>query len=138
MIHYWCKNPDELVRHQIKQKMITAQDLTEVQSVHFTVGGDHRGGKFRMTRKALFCISSKATIPRIFQIASFEYSKDSTPVLKSTVLDPIGESLKVTVKGGRFIVTKGEEYMLMVQFNFSPECNGTIEVCNLPLLSLVI
>lgn len=108
MVRFWYKNPDKLIRHQIKE-IISAQDLTEVQSVHFTVGGDHGGGKFRMTLKVLFCFSSKVTISRLFQIASVEYSKDSTSVLKSTVLDPIGESLKVMVEGGRFIITRGEK-----------------------------
>jgi hypothetical protein len=118
--------------------MITAQDLTEVQNVHFTVGGDHGGGKFRMTLKVLFRFSSKATISRLYQIASVEYSKDSTPVLKSTVLDPIGESLKVMVEGGRFIVTVGEEDRLTVQFDYSPESNGTTQLCSVPTTIVVV
>jgi hypothetical protein len=64
------------------------------------VGGGHGGGKFRMTLKVLFRLSSKATISRLFQTASVEYSKDITSILKSTVLDPIGESFRVMVEGG--------------------------------------
>jgi hypothetical protein len=137
LVRYWCKNPDELVQHQIKE-MINAQDLTEVQSVHFTVGGDHGGRKFRMTLKVLFCFSSKATISRLFQIASVECSKNSTPVLKSIVLDPIGESPKVMVEGDRFIVMKGEEDRFTVQFSSSPECNGTTQVCSVPTTIVVV
>jgi hypothetical protein len=70
-----------------------------------------------MTLKVLFCFSSKVTISRLFRIASVEYSKDSTSVLKSTVLDPIGESLKVMVEGGRFIVTSGRSHV-----------NGTVQL----------
>jgi hypothetical protein len=130
LVRFWFKSPDELARQQIQQ-MITDQDLSEVQSVHFTVVGDHGRGKFRMTLKFCFTFPWNLLF-RLFQIACVEYSKDSTLVLKSTVLDPIGESLNRMVEGGRFIVTKGEEDGLMVQFSSSPEGNITTQVCNVP------
>jgi hypothetical protein len=86
----------------------------------------------------LFRLSSKATISRLFQIASVEHSKDVTSILKSTVLDPIGESLRVMVEGGRFIVTKGEDNKLTVAFRLSPECNGVTQVCSVQNTIVVV
>jgi len=92
VVFYWYKLPELLVRHQLEQ-MMSEQDLGLVEEVHFTVGGDHGGGRFWITLKVMFCLSSKAAISRLFQIASVEYSKDSTPILQSKVPDPIGETL---------------------------------------------
>jgi hypothetical protein len=56
-----------------------------------------------------------------------------TPVLKSTVLEPTGESLKVLVECGRFIVTKGEVDRLMVQFSSSPDAMAQLKCAVYPL-----
>jgi hypothetical protein len=43
-------------------------------------------------------------ISRLFQIASVSHSKDDTEILESTVLKPIGESLRRIMEGGNFII----------------------------------
>ena len=99
VVRYWYKPPDLLLCHQLEH-MISEKDLGLVEEVHCTVGGDNGDGKFQMTLKVLYLLSTKAIISRLFQIASVEHSKDVTSILKSTVLDPIGESFRVMVEGG--------------------------------------
>jgi hypothetical protein len=129
VVRYWYKPHDLLLHHQLKH-MVSEKHLGLVEEVHCTVGGDNGDGKFQMTLKVLYLLSTKAIISRLFQIASVKYSKDVTSILKSTVLDPIGESLRVMVEGGRFIVTKDENNKLTVTFSSSPECNGVTQVCS--------
>jgi hypothetical protein len=58
-----------------------------------------------MTLKILFRFLESATISRLFQIASMSHSKDDTKILDTTILKPIGESLRMISKGGHFIVS---------------------------------
>jgi hypothetical protein len=136
-VPYWYKPPDLLVQHQLEH-MISEKDLVLVEEVHCTVGGDHGGGKFQMTLKVLFCLSSKANISRLFQIASVKFSKDVTSLLKSTALDPIGESLRVMVEGRQLIVTKSDNNKLTVAFSSSPECNGITQACSVQNTIVVV
>jgi hypothetical protein len=53
-----------------------------------------------MMLKVLFCFNSKQSICHIFQIASVSYSKDDIEVFKKTILDAIGNTIKLIVKGG--------------------------------------
>jgi hypothetical protein len=52
VIPYWYKSPDELIKNQINE-IVKEEDLEGLESVKFTVGGDHSGGKFRMMFKVL-------------------------------------------------------------------------------------
>jgi hypothetical protein len=54
--------------------------------------------------KILFHLQRNQTISRLFQISSVSHSKDDTEILESTVLKPIGESLRRITEGGNFIV----------------------------------
>jgi hypothetical protein len=45
VIPYWYKSPDELIKNQINE-ISKEEDLEGLESVKFTVGGDHGGGKF--------------------------------------------------------------------------------------------
>ncbi len=54
--------------------------------------------------KILFHLQRNQTISRLFQISSVSHSKDDTEILESTVLKPIGESLRRIMEGGNFIV----------------------------------
>jgi hypothetical protein len=90
IVPHWYKLPDELVQHQLKT-IVQAEQLHGLKRVDFTIGGDHGGGKFRMTLKVLFRFENSNTISKLFQIASVSHSKDETEILRSTVIDPIGE-----------------------------------------------
>jgi hypothetical protein len=93
IVPYWYKLPDELVQHQLKT-IVQAEQLHGLKRVDFTIGGDHGGGKFRMTLKVLFRFENSNTISKLFQIASVSHSKDETEILRSTVIDPIGEGAR--------------------------------------------
>jgi hypothetical protein len=48
VILYWYKLPNELIKYQINEN--TSEDnFSGLERVNFTVGGDHCGGKFRMS-----------------------------------------------------------------------------------------
>ena len=103
----------------------------------FTVGGDHGGGKFRMTFKILFIFPSKPTISRLYQIGSVEFSKDDTKILKDTILDRVGEGLKEIVLGEHFIITMTEDAKLSV--SFYPLGNDLDRlVCDVPTTLVVV
>jgi len=84
--------------------MIDVSKLRDVRQVDLIVGGDHGGGKFRMTLKVNFRLADKSTVSVLTQIASVSFSKDDTEILKATVLDPIGRGLHLITEGGKFIV----------------------------------
>ncbi len=130
IITYWYKAPDELLKHQLKY-MVTPHQLVELNRVDLTIGGDHGGGKFRMTLKILFRFQSNPTISRLFQIASVSHSKDEHSILCATVLDPIGESLQLVVEGGRFVVSND------LVLSFSP-INDTKTICDVSTRVLIV
>ena len=105
IITYRYKLPDELVQHQLKT-IVQAEQLRGLKRVDFSIGGDHGGGKFRMTLKVLFRFENSNTISKLFQIASVSHSKDDTEILRSTVIDLIGVGAKRIVDGGHFSVRK--------------------------------
>jgi hypothetical protein len=76
-----------------------------------------------MTLKILFRFQSNPTISRLFQIASVSHSKDELSILCATVLDPIGESLRLVVEGGRFVVSND------LVLSFTP-INDTKAICD--------
>jgi hypothetical protein len=104
VILFWYKRPDLLLQHQLKS-MIDAEKLKLLQQLDIVTGGDHGGGKFRMTMKVNFRLSDKATVSYLTQIASISYSKDDTEILKLTVLKPTGEGLQLIAEGCHFNVT---------------------------------
>jgi hypothetical protein len=81
VIPYWYKSPDELIKNQINE-IEKEEDLEGLESVKFTVGGNHGCGKVWMTFKILLKFSSKATISRLYQITSVEHSKDETTIFR--------------------------------------------------------
>jgi hypothetical protein len=104
MVEYWYKLPHELIKHQVNIMVKCLSDLDGLIRVDICVGGDHGGGKFRMSLKVLFRFHGKESISRLYQIASVSHPKDESQLLNDTVLKPIGESLKLIVDGGCFIV----------------------------------
>ncbi len=118
IVDYWYKEPDLMLTHQINN-IINQDELPHVTSVDLTVGGDHGGGKFRMTLKILFRFLDKRTVSRLFQIASVSHSKDATAILQSTVLHPVGESLRKICLGGQFIVYADSNDSLGLTFNLN-------------------
>ena len=97
--------------------MIHQAELDELVRLDICVGGDHGGGKFRMSLKLLFRFEAKNTISRLYQIASVSHPKDNSQLLNETVLQPIGESLKLIVDGSRFIVQRDNDTNMLVSFN---------------------
>jgi hypothetical protein len=59
------------------------------------------------------------SISRLFQIASVSHSKDDTQILRRTVLQPIGESLRRISLGGKFIVYKDSSDSPILIFNLN-------------------
>jgi hypothetical protein len=72
-----------------------------------------------MTLKMLFRFHERLTISRLFQIARVSHSKDDTKILESTVLNPIGESLRRISHGGHFIVYSDTNDSLGLTFNLN-------------------
>jgi hypothetical protein len=62
---------------------------------------------------------SRETISRLFQVASVPHSKDETNILQTTVLNPIGKSLKRICQGGRFIVCDDANDLLSLSFTIN-------------------
>ncbi len=103
IIPFWYKRPEIFLQKQLKN-MIDLSLLPQLIKVDIIIGGDHGGGKFRMSMKVNFRLVEKKTHSYLTQIASVSYSKDNTEILKETVLNPIGEGLELLVSGGKFIV----------------------------------
>jgi hypothetical protein len=108
VIPYWYKLPNELIKNKINE-IVSEDNLSGIERVNFTVGGHHGGGKFRMSFKVLLVFSSKKSISRLYQIVSVEHSKDDTLILKTTVLQPIGDGFCEIVSGKYFIIRKLSE-----------------------------
>ena len=53
VIPFWYKRPDLLLQSQLKN-MIDSEKLKYLSCVDIVIGGDHGGGKFRMTMKVNF------------------------------------------------------------------------------------
>jgi hypothetical protein len=118
VIDFWFKEPHKMLEHQINN-IIKRDQLQGLTRVDLSVGGDHGGGKFRMTLKILFRFHERSTISWLFQIASVSHSKDDTKILESTVLKPIGESLRTISQGGCFIVQSDADDSLRLSFNLN-------------------
>ena len=128
IIPFWYKRPDEYLQNSFKQ-MINDSLLKDVTRVDVVIGGDHGGGKFRMTMKVNFRLPGKQTVSYLTQIASVSYSKDKTEILRETVLDTIGECLRQISAGGRFIVLGND---LTLEFSLSNVNDKSIH-CSCPL-----
>jgi hypothetical protein len=130
-VHYWYKQPDLLIKHQLG-RIISPDQLDGLKRLDLTIERDHCSGR------SIYCFAftPKKTISRLFQIASVSHSKDELPILKSTVLDPISEGLRLIVEGGRFSV-KSNGNDVIVSFTNGSEgaiCdvnNRVLVVCDL-------
>ena len=118
VINYWYKEPHKMLQQQISQ-IIKTEELIGLRHVDISVGGDHGGGKFRMTLKVLFRFHDKPTISRLFQIASVSHSKDDTDILVATVLKPVGESLRIITDGGHFVLVESSHSLSLTFSNVS-------------------
>jgi len=128
IIPFWYKRPDYYLQNQLKS-MINPAMLKDLIRVDLVIGGDHGGGKFRVTMKVNFRLPDKGTVSYLTQIASVSYSKDKTAILRETVLDPIGEGLRQISEGGRFIVLDND-YTL--EFSLSNTDDKSIH-CSCPI-----
>jgi hypothetical protein len=144
MVDYWYKLPHELIKHQINTMVKCHSDLDGLICVDICVGGDHGGGKFRMSLKVLFRFHGKESISRLYQIASVSHPKDDSQLLNETVLKPIGESLKLIVDGGCFIVQHDNDSgNLVANFNLMVtdffQCSAlTTVICNCVLITFAL
>jgi len=119
IVDYWYKLPHLLIQDQINTIISNDVDLDGITRLDICVGGDHGGGKFRMSLKLLFRFNDRDTISWLYQIASVSHPQDNSQLLKDTVLQPIGESLKLIVDVGSFIVLKDNETKMLVSFNLT-------------------
>jgi len=97
IIDYWYKEPDKLISNQT-DVMVKESQLEGVKRVDLCIGGDHGGGKFRMSLKVLLRFEEKETNSYLYQIASVTHPADDST--------PIGASLKIIVEGGHFFVQR--------------------------------
>jgi hypothetical protein len=118
IIDYWYKEPHLMLPHQVNN-IISKEQMEGLTHVDVSMGGDHGGGNFRMTFKILFRFHKSPTISWLFQIASVFHSKDDTEILTTMVLRPIGESLRLITKGGRFTIHYYGSCSLTVSFNLN-------------------
>jgi hypothetical protein len=95
VIPFWYKRPDLLLQSQLKN-MIDAEKLKYLSCIDIVIGGDHGGGKFRMTMKVNIRLNDKKSVSFLTQIASVSFSKDD--------IDILGIGLRLIAEGGRFIV----------------------------------
>ena len=121
VIPYWYKDPEQLIRHQISH-IVPVEKLSSLELLDIAIGGDHGGGKFRMSLKLNFRFPD-TTIAHLFQIASVSFSKDDINILRKVVIDPIGNGLKVIAEGRRFAVSND------LAVSFSGDEPG---ICNVP------
>jgi hypothetical protein len=105
IIPFTYKGPHLLLQNQAS-KMLQNEDFCRLISVELAVGGNSGGGYFRMMLKVLFHLNDITNASHIFQSTSMSFLKDVIKILKRTVLDRIGSSLKLIVDGGNFTVHK--------------------------------
>ena len=118
IIDFWYKEPGKLISHQI-DVMVNESQLEGLKRVDLCVGGDHGGGKFRMSLKVLLRSEEKESISHLYQIASVTH-----PVDDSKILTPIGASLKIIVEGGCFFVQRNvTTNQLVANFNVTVSSN---------------
>jgi hypothetical protein len=70
-----------------------------------------------MSLKLLFRFNDRDSISRLYQIANVSHPQNNSQLLKDMVLQPIGESLKLIVDGGSFIVQRDNDTNMIVSFN---------------------
>jgi len=126
VIPFWYKSPDEVLQKQLPH-MIDESKLKDLRKVDIVVGGDHGGGKFRMTLKVNFRLEDNSTVSYLTQVASVSFSKDETKILKETVLNPIGRGLQRIMEEARFIVTD------KLTLSFSNVDNSSLLYCDCPI-----
>jgi hypothetical protein len=66
--------------------MVKESQLEGLKRVDFCVGGDHGGGKFRMSLKVLLWFEGRETSSHLYQISSVSHSADDSKILTDTVL----------------------------------------------------
>jgi len=138
VIPYWYKLSHELIKDQINE-IVSEDSLLGLERVNFVVGGDHGGGKFRMTLKVLLVFSSKKSISKLYQIATVEHSKDETEILKRTVLQPIGDGLHEIASRKLFVVRKlSKGNKLSTAFHFLDDATDTPVICNVSSSLVVV
>jgi hypothetical protein len=132
IIDYWFKEPDKLISNQV-DVMVKESQLEGLKRVNFCVGGDHGGGKFRMSLKVLLLFEGKEKISHLYQIASVSHSANDSKILTKTAFTPIGASLKNIIEGSHFFVQRDKvedklvgHFNVMVSYNslmvFHPFC----------------
>jgi hypothetical protein len=125
-----------MLKHQINN-IIKRDQLQHVSCVDLLVGGDHGGRKFCMTLKILFRFHERSTISRLFQITSVSHSKDDTKILESTVLNPIGESMRRISHGGHFIEYSDTNDSLGLTFNLNVSFVST-NTCKILCIAVIL
>jgi len=95
-------------------------------------------GKFRTILKVILRYNSnKDPLSRLFHLASVDY-KDDISVLKATVLDHIGGSLKLMVDGGRFMVDfSSQSHQLLLLFSNWDVTENNERLCDVPICLFV-
>ncbi len=115
IIDFWFKEPDVMLKHQINN-VIKQDQIQHVSCFDLLVGGDHSGRKFRMTLKILFRFHESST---------------------STVLNPIGQSLRRISHGGHFIVYSDTNDSFGLTFNFNVSCALT-NTCKILCIAVIL
>jgi hypothetical protein len=79
VIPFWYREPHHLLKNQAT-KMLQTDDLGNLNSVDFAVGGDSGGSYFNMMLKVLFCLNDNIYVSRIFQMVSMSFTKDDIEI----------------------------------------------------------
>ena len=92
---FWYKEPDRLLKQQLKQILFLPQDLHGMCHMDLVAGGDHGQRMFQMTLQMLLHYEHEKEMHSfLFQIWEIDCPNDMTELLKNTILEPLGLSLK--------------------------------------------
>ncbi len=67
---FWCKRPDAYLQSQLKQMIDQSLMKVMIKVDIIVIGGDHGGGKLRMTMKVNFHLPEKKMVSCLTQIAA--------------------------------------------------------------------
>jgi hypothetical protein len=129
ILPYWYKRPDLYLQERLTD-MIDSSLIRDLVRVDVIIGGDHGGRKFHMTMKPNFRLPNKETVSYLTQSASISFSKDNIEILKETVLDSIGEGLRIIALGPSFLVLDSD---YTVKFSLSNTTSSSSLHCSCPL-----
>ena len=70
-------------------------DISDISRIDIVVGGDHGQGAFRFSMKILYTINNGNIHESIQSVGYILYKKDNGIILKNTIIEDLGNSIKL-------------------------------------------